>query len=306
MTAGPWRSIIPTWSGGSTRPGIYFWTAKILNEFATALNKPEDVQRFAGKMTDIAAAFNAKFFDKEKGFYGNGSQYSQIWPLYLGICPEEAHARVLDRLSSEIVETRKGHLATGILGTKYLYQALSDNGKADLAYLVTQQEDYPSYGYMLKNGATTLWELWKLETGRGMNSHNHQMFGSVVDWFYGDVAGIRTLPEPGYSHVTIAPLPDRDRTVTSAEAYVDTVRGRVSSSWRSLANDGGLELKVTVPPNAKANVIVPMKSGDAVTVRPKLPDTAVVAGKPGQFMVGSGTYTFNVTTPPKEAGSGAR
>jgi len=209
--------------------------------------------------------------------------------------------KALARLESEIVENRKGHLATGILGTKYLYQALSDNGKADLAYDVTTKEDYPSYGYMLKNGATTLWELWKLETGKGMNSHNHQMFGSVVDWFFGDVAGIRTLPQPGYPTVMIAPLLDKGHELTSAEAYIDTVRGRVSSAWRSYDLGKGLDLKVTVPPNMQAKVIVPMKAGQTVAVTPKLPDAAAVADQPGVYTIGSGTYSFNVRTPAKDS-----
>jgi len=129
----------------------------MLEEFAGALGKTDDQARWAAKKDAIAAAYNARFFNVEKGCYDEGSQFSQIFPLYLGIAQGEQREAALRRLISEIEQTRGGHLATGILGTKYVFDVLVRAGRADLAYTVSLQEDYPSWGFMIANGATTLW-----------------------------------------------------------------------------------------------------------------------------------------------------
>ncbi len=106
---------------------------------------------------------------------------------------------------------RNGHLYCGILGAKYVYDVLTDAGMADLAYKVVLQKDLPSYGYMIELGATTVWELWEYKTGPEMNSHNHQMFGSVLDWFFGGIAGIRRLPNPDTNISLSHPRYGKDR-----------------------------------------------------------------------------------------------
>ncbi|MDX9974395.1 MAG: family 78 glycoside hydrolase catalytic domain, partial [FCB group bacterium] len=281
----------------------HYWTAQILRDFAEVLGKADDVKRYEERRAQIAAAFNGRFLNREQGFYGNGSQCSQAFPLYLGLVPDDVKPAVLTHLRKEIAEKRAGHLATGIIGTKYLYKALNNPGNVDLAYLMTLKEDYPSYGFMRARGATTLWELWEEKTGSEMNSHNHVMYGSVVDWLQGDVAGINTLPEPGYRHFTVAPLVTND--LSFAEASVETVRGPVSSSWRRLAD--GLELTVTIPPNATATVVAPAAAESKVTLsyvealdsagfqndRPALPEgTQTEKGR--VFELGSGTYRIQV------------
>ena len=284
---GDWVGVEPT-PMPPIGTGCYYWTAAILEEFARVLGKEADRAMFAQRKQDIAAAYNARFFNAEKGYYDEGSQFSQIWPIYLGIAGEHRDA-ALRRLLHEIMETRQGHLATGILGTKYVFPVLMDSGNADVAYTVSLQEDYPSWGYMIANGATTLWELWKLETGPGMNSHNHQMFGSIVDWFFGYVAGLRTLPEPGYQRFTIAPAVAGP--LDHASAHVDSVRGRAASSWRK--TDGGYDLEVDIPPNAAAKLILP-KLGGAIKEAPK----GIVPVDDGPdavtYELGSGKYAFSV------------
>ncbi len=269
--------------------GCYYWTAKMLEEFAGALGKTDDQARWAAKKDAIAAAYNARFFNVEKGCYDEGSQFSQIFPLYLGIAQGEQREAALRRLTSEIEQTRGGHLATGILGTKYVFDVLVRAGRADLAYTVSLQEDYPSWGFMIANGATTLWELWKLETGGGMNSHNHQMFGSVVDWFFGGVAGINTLPAPGYRQFVIAPQPDP--RVESAQALVKTVNGPVSSAWNQSAD--GFTLRIEVPVNTEARVVVPKLE---MTLQTDDPDLKPVEETPAAciFALGSGAYEIRL------------
>ncbi len=257
----------------------------MLAEFARFLERDADVARFETRKTEIAGAFNRELYDAERGCYGNGSQFSQVWPLYLGIVPEERRAATLEHLRREIVEHREGHLATGILGTKYLFDVLSDNGPGDLAYTVAMQEDYPGWGYMLKMGATTLWERWEYMTGRDMNSHNHQMYGSIVGWFFDAVAGIQALPEPGYRRFVIAPLPTTQ--LDGAKAQTDTVAGPIRVQWQR--EDGVFTLEAEVPPNTTAKVLLPLKEA-AVTMNGQ------DMGGNTEFEVGSGAYVWVART----------
>ena len=292
---GDWVGVEQT-QGDPISTGYYYWAAKILEEFAGVLGKNDDAARFRDRQAQIAQAFNAQFFDKEKGFYGNGTQYAQIWPLYLGIVPEGARASVLAHLKSEIADKRQGHLATGILGTKYAYTVLPEFGMNDLAYRVTQQKDYPSYGYMMANGATTLWELWENKTGNDMNSHNHVMFGSVVGWLMGDVAGLNTLPEGGYRHFTIAPMPGGG--LTGARARIDTVRGPVACEWKQVGD--GLDMHVSVPPNTEATFVVPVTGGREVSLvrneNTSAGDMPAAVREPQSvtYQLGSGHYSVEV------------
>lgn len=289
---GDWVGIEKT-PGPLISTGVYYWTAEILAEFATVLGKTDDAAHFEQRARDIAGAFNERFFNVDTGMYGNGSQYSQIWPLYLGIAQERQRQAALDHLKREIAEKRNNHLATGILGTKYVFDVLTDSGDADLVYRFTLQEDYPSWGYMIANGATTLWELWANETGAGMNSHNHQMFGSIVGWFFGDVAGINALPEPGYRRFTIAPMVTDD--LDRAEAYIDTVHGRISSKWER--HGEGLQMWIEIPADTQARVIVPTLGNPGATVLmdgfpPAISGEAAASGV--AYELGSGKYHFDV------------
>ncbi len=269
--------------------GCYYWTAAMLEDFARVLGKAGDQEKWAAKKAQIATAYNARFFNAEKGYYDEGTQFSQIFPLYLGIAQGPQAEAALKRLKSEIMETRQGHLATGILGTKYLFDVLDDSGNADVAYTLSLKEDYPSWGYMIANGATTVWELWELKTDGGMNSHNHQMFGSILDWMHGRVAGIRKLPEPGYRQFTIAPA--IDGPLSHARAHLDTVRGRIESAWRKSGK--GFELSVTVPPNTTARVLVPAK-GRPVTPAPAELQPLESNAANVIYELGSGKYRFSV------------
>ncbi len=148
-----------------------------------------------------------------------------------------------------MVDLHDGHLTTGNLCTKYLLEVLTDAGRADVAYGIVTQESYPSWGYMLANGATTLWERWELETGGGMNSHNHPMLGSVGAWFYRALAGITVDPAgPGFARFSVRPHVVGD--LIQARASLQTIRGLVASEWEL---DGDrLTMRVVVPPGSRA------------------------------------------------------
>ena len=156
---------------------------------------------------------------------------------------------MVGNLVNNILYEHDTHLTTGFIGIRYLMPVLTQFDHSDLAYDLAVQTTYPSWGYMLANGATTLWELWQDKTGPAMNSHDHHMMGSVDAWFYEALGGINVDPDhPGYRHIRIEPQVVRD--LTSVSATVGTVRGEVTSSWTH--EPGVITLQVDVPVNSTA------------------------------------------------------
>ncbi len=285
--------------------GTFCWLSGVVADIADALGKPADAKAYRELRASVADAFNKRFFDPEKCSYGNGSQFSNAFPLYLGIVPADRRDRVLANLIESIEVKHKGHLSTGFIGTPFLLDALVQAGRADVAYKIVTQEDYPGWGYMIKNGATTIWELWELKTGNGMNSHNHPALGFVSAWFYRILAGINPDPRhPGWERFAIKPYMLGD--MKSADASVNTVRGRVISEWR--LTDNGITLSVTIPANSTAIVCVPKLGREDCTIREGKsviwktdsfkPTSGVIAARVDKdyvsFEVSSGRYTFEL------------
>ena len=160
---------------------------------------------------------------------------------------------MLENLVADI-EAHDYHLTTGNLCTKYLLEVLSDMGRADVAFRLAAQETYPSWGYMLENGATTLWERWEKMTGGGMNSHNHPMLGSVGSWFYKYLGGITIDPAgPGFAVFNIRPCAVDG--LTYVRASLNTPHGRIMVAWER--QNEVFTLKVTVPAGSQARVGIP-------------------------------------------------
>ena len=223
-----------------------------------------------------------------------------------GMVPRDRQKDVLASVVKDIT-ARDYHLSTGFLGTACLMQVLSQGGAEDVAYKVATQRTYPSWGYMVEKGATTIWELWNSDTqGPEMNSRNHFAFGVVGQWFYEELAGIHPDPEaPGYKRTIIRPRPAGD--LEWARAEYQSAHGPIQSAWRK--GGGIFTLEVSLPANTSALVHVPLPAGGAPTV---LEGEKVVFkdGKPAEkvdgvkfsrveggsavFDVGSGHYSFQV------------
>jgi len=300
---GDWIAVVET-PKDLISTGAFLIVTDILAKIAAELGEIRDADTYRTLREKIAAAFNERFFDKEKSSYGNGSQLSNALPLALGIVEADHKCAVFEHLVRD-VESRGGHLSTGFVGTPFLMRVLVENGRADLAYTIATREDYPGWGYMIKMGATTIWELWKYEVGPGMNSHNHPALGFVSGWFYEMLAGLAPDPnEPGWKHFAVRPHVVGD--LEWAKGRVDTVRGIVESSWKRSAE--GLDLSVTVPANAAATVFVPTlgkphleitESGQPVWRQGKfVPRDGIKCGRESgdwvAFEVGSGKYAFRV------------
>lgn len=230
----------------------YYHDVLILSEIAGIIGKYDDQKQLREKADKIREAFNKKYYNSERHFYGNNDQTSNTLGLQLGITPEGEEKAVVENLVKHVVEQADYHFDTGIIGTKYILDTLSDYGYVDAAYKMMTQESYPSFGYMIREGATTLWERWEKLTGSGMNSQNHIMFGTVDAWFYKDLAGIK-LGKPGWEEVIIKPVIPKG--LKHAAASTKTIRGVIKSAWA--IEDGEFTLEVAIPVNSKAKVYIP-------------------------------------------------
>ena len=258
---------------------------KSMEGSARLLDKPADATWFASRAATVRAAFNARFL--VNGYYqGSGDrgyrQTHNVLAVAFGLVPEAAKQGVVDSIAAD-VRAKGDTLNTGVLGTKYLLPVLTQNGHADLAYTLATQTKYPSWGYMIENGATSMWEHWALEA----RSRGHYFLGTVDDWFFHHVAGIQASETTGYRDLTIAPAVTG--SMEWAKATTRTPYGPVTSDWRNRGRT--LELRVDVPVGARATVLVPARNVHAVTEGGE-PVTASTSGDAVRVTVGSGHYEF--------------
>jgi alpha-L-rhamnosidase len=266
----------------------------------------EDYYRHNSKVADILLGFDLCSENDKKGYLKRAlyTQTANVLPLYMDMVPENKKDAVLRNLFENVEITQGCHVSTGILGTRYILDTLTKYGRSDLAWKLATQTTYPSWGYMIKEGATTLWERWEYMDGGGMNSHNHIMFGSVDTWFYRVLAGIN-LDTSGYGFRKVIIKPYIPGDLSYVSASVNTIRGLVSSSWRKEAN--ALVLEVTLPVNSEGKVSLPVtgiknpviKESGRVLYQAEsyLPGASgITSGKrEGEYIsfnVGSGTYSF--------------
>jgi alpha-L-rhamnosidase len=301
-----WVAIDKT-PGSLVSSFYYYYDVRALADMAKVLGKEQDAKLYTDLAGKIKLAFQREYFDPRSKNYANGSQTANTLALFLGLVPEAERGAVMGNLFDNIVYKNYSHLTTGIIGTKYIMELLTSQGNPDLAYDIAVQTTYPSWGYMIENGATTLWELWQLRQGPSMNSHNHPMFGSVGSWLYKALAGISLVPDSvGFENLRIAPQMVRD--LRHATGSVRTLRGEVTSSWSR--GDRWVKLEAVVPVGSVAEVVLPkfnimhamIQEGsqaiwDAKGFRGGVPGIQKVEEKPGSFIiqVGSGRYSFELT-----------
>ena len=242
----------------------------------------------------MTEAFNKRFLTVKRGtsprpghvlypdsiYYGNNTATANLLPLAFGIVPDDCREDVVKQVVENTCIKNKGHVSCGVIGISWLLRALSDNGFADVAYLLATQKSYPSWGYMAEQGATTIWELWNGDKASPkMNSGNHVMLlGDLLTWCYQYLGGIRTVDHgfatvPAYKHFTLKPAFDIEDCEWTNVSY-DTPYGTIESKWRKTLQH--LDWHVVVPCNTTADVY--------------LPDGTIKT-------IGSGTYDFHVEIP---------
>jgi alpha-L-rhamnosidase len=272
---------------------------------ATLIGRESDTQTYEDLAARIKIAFNNKYFDESTYNYEGGTQTANLLPLAFGLVPEGLEDEVAKNIADNVLAKGK-HPSTGFLGTGYILPMLSKYGYHQLAFETATQTTYPSWGYMIENGATSVWELWNSDTEppEGMNSRNHFALGSVGEWYYGYLAGIRPDPEiPGFKRAIIKPMPAEG--LDWAKASLETSYGLLSNSWNKMGDQ--FKMDVIVPPNTKAELHFPVSAKkkiieSGVTIY----ENELITGEEDEFRlvgtteeevvieVGSGDYYFTI------------
>jgi hypothetical protein len=287
---GDWGTIVEGWKEGepvSVGTAFYYYDARIVAKAARVLGWGAEAKKYDALAQQIRAAFNRKFFDPQKKQYEQGTQFSNAFPLFLGLADPAAEPALLQNILQDL-ERRKWHFNVGVLGAKYLIEALTEHGQSAAAYTLATQTGYPSWAHLLEGGRTTLSEFWDLK-----GSHNHIMLGSIDGWFYRTLAGIQAdEAHPGFEHFFIKPFVPK--SLSFVKASIQTVRGPVAVSWTNA--NGVLELSVSVPANSTATICVPASTAKEVKSTPKLRPRRFEPGA-AVYDVGSGAYQFTGPSP---------
>jgi alpha-L-rhamnosidase len=280
-----------------TSTAYYFADAAILAKAAKLLGKEADHQKYSSLAGKIKNAFNERYFNKEKLTYGSGLQTELSVALYWGLVPAEYKSKVAASLASR-VEQDSFHLDVGLLGTKAILNALSENGYASIAYKLAAQETFPSWGWWIVNGATTLYENWDINAKSDL-SRNHIMFGEIGGWLYKGIGGIRPdETAAGFKNVILEPhFVDG---LEQFEAVHEGPYGNIIAAWKK--NAGMISWSVTVPANSTATIMLLVAEGQYLYEHGKQ-----VTGKEGPiraagknavgkqiYQVPAGTYHFEI------------
>jgi len=259
---GDWLSVDARKPEEETTPRMLvataYWAycASLMAEMAHAIGRSEDAARYTQMRASIGRAFAATFV-RPDGTIGNGSQTSHVLALRFGLVPAALRQAAADQLAADI-KRRDLRLSTGFLGTPYLLDVLADTGHADVAIALLLQTGYPSWGYMVTKGATTMWERWNGDVGDvAMNSYNHYAFGAVVGFMYRRLAGINPVA-PGFARIGVEPI--FDPRIGRVRASYDSCLGRISTDLSGDAR-GLSRLLLEIPPNVVAQVHLPRRPG---------------------------------------------
>ena len=276
---------------------FYYRLLNMMARFAAVSGHEADTAEYLDLAARVKDAYNKQFLNAETGQYANNTVTANIISLMQGLVPDSLEQKVF----ANVVEKTKGefdsHVSTGLIGIQFLMRGLTQHGAGDLAYTIATNRTYPSWGYMIDKGATTIWELWNGDTADpAMNSGNHVMLlGDLLTWYYENLAGIKSDPTaPGFKHVVMAPyFPDG---LDWVDAATESPYGPIASRW---SRDGqGLSWKVEIPANSTASVRIPASSAGQVTEggKPLSENPAVKSVTEADGFVtveiGSGKYDF--------------
>ncbi len=247
-----------TWPACLSTP-YYVGYCGIMGSFAASLHRDDDVHYFENEINTVTHAYNTRYFDSVAGCYANNTVTANILPLAFWMVPSPGYEHnVMDNIVAKTKKDFGGHVSTGVVGIQHLMRTLTDFGRGDLALKMATDTTYPSWGYMAKNGATTIWELWNGDTGDpSMNSGNHVMLlGDLIIWYYEYLGGIRPLA-PGYSKIMLKPYPIKG--LDHVNCSYRSVSGLIESNWRRKGDR--FEWDILIPANTTAEVHLPTAKG---------------------------------------------
>jgi len=277
----------------------YYYFLNLMQKFATISNNKTDISGFAADAAKVKLAFNKKFYNAAKAEYSNNTVTANILALAFNLVPGGDDEKVFKNIADKILIENNGHISTGVIGTQWLMRWLTKYNRADIAFKLASNDTYPSWGYMAKNGATTIWELWNGNTADPkMNSQNHVMLlGDLLIWMYEDLAGIHSdTNDVGFNKIIMKPSFNVDLSFVNAS--YQSPYGPIKTYWKK--ENGQLNWNISVPGNTTAVVYIPAKENSEVKENGK----AITASEGVKFLkiengnvvleVGSGDYSFNV------------
>jgi len=272
---------------------FYYQLLGIMKKFATIANEENDIAHYDDLAVRIKNAFNAKYLNTTTNSYANNTVTANVLPLAFGMVPENVKEKVFQNMVHEIEVTKQGHISTGVIGTQFLMRTLTNFGRGDLAFKLASNKTYPSWGYMVENGATTIWELWNGNTADPtMNSQNHVMLlGDLMIWYYENMAGIKSNPEkPGFEQIIMKP--DFNAGLTFVNASYESIHGLIKSDWKK--GKTNLVWKITIPANSSAIVYLPTTNPSDVKVNNvKVSKSYKIENNKLVLELPSGTYEIN-------------
>lgn len=271
----------------------FYHFSKMMMEFSKVVGQENDFYSYEKLSEQVKRAFNQKYYN-EQGYYGSNALTENVIPLYFGMVPQTNEEKVFKNIVHTIEVTNNGHLSNGLVGIQWLMRCLNDYGRPDLAYTIATQKTYPSWGYMIEHGATTIWELWNGDTAHPkMNSQNHvMMLGDLLTWYYENLAGIKAS-SPAFK--TIEMKPEIIKGLDKVDASFLSPYGKITSTYET--KDKQWFWNLTVPVNTSAKVYVPAKR--KADVKEQLAIGKGVSfikmeGDRAVFEIGSGNYQFIV------------
>lgn len=277
---------------------FFAYSTSLLQKTAEIIGKDQDAKEYAQLFEKIKEAFNKEFVTPS-GRMSSNTQTAYVIALAFNLFPEDKVEAAAKRLAEDV--KKFGHLTTGFLGANLINLVLSQHGYSDLAYMLLNRTNYPSWLYPVTKGATTIWERWDgIKTdgsfqNAGMNSFNHYAYGAVGDWMYRTITGINQT-SPGFKTFYIKP--EIGGELSYANASFNSMYGEIKSGWE--LKDGEILMKVSIPANTVANVHVPASSESKIIEGEKAVSSStgikVLGSNNGyvELKVGSGDYSFTI------------
>ncbi|WP_163717787.1 alpha-L-rhamnosidase [Mangrovibacterium lignilyticum] len=276
----------------------YYHYLELMQQFAELSGQEQDIPEYKQQAGIVEEAFQKTFYKPELEGYGENKLTENILAVAMGLVPENKKEELIRTIVNTIEVTNNGHLSTGVIGTQWIMRTLTQNGHADLAWKLATNTTYPSWGYMVENGATTIWELWNGNTAAPkMNSYNHvMMLGDLLIWFYEDLAGIKSSDDQvGFKQIIMKP--EMIDGLDFVNASYESPYGAIKSSWTKKKKK--FEWTISVPANTTALVYVPagllkdLKEGDNAIDESS--SITIVKAEEGRVVleVGSGNYQFS-------------
>lgn len=235
---------------------FFYRLLQIMSKFAALNGYTADQQEFDDLALEMKNAYNEKYLNKETGQYGNNTVTANMLSLMLDLTPAEYQEKVFANVIAKTEGEFNSHVSTGLVGIGYLMRGLTKYGRPDLAYTIATNRTYPSWGYMIENGATTIWELWNGNTADpAMNSHNHVMLlGDLLTWYYECLAGISTDKSiVGFKKINMNPIFPEGLDYINASH--ESVYGKIHSEWKRRNKE--IEWNIEIPANTSAYATLP-------------------------------------------------